>query len=40
MMCEIDWLLIVEVVKIVPALVIAGIVALIAYQQWVTAKDK
>lgn len=40
MMCEIDWLLIVEVVKIVPALMIAGIVALIAYQQWVTAKDK
>lgn len=40
MMCEIDWLLIVEVVKIVPALVIAGIVALIAYQQWVTAKVK
>lgn len=40
MMREIDWPLVVEAMKIVPPLVIAGIVAWIAYQQWVTAKNK
>ena len=37
---EIDWALVVEIVKAIPPVVVAAIVGWIAYQQWVTAKDK
>ncbi|WP_453977923.1 hypothetical protein [Brevundimonas sp. Marseille-Q4549] len=40
MMCEVNWPLVVEALKVVPPLAVAGIVAWIAYQQWVTAKNK
>lgn len=39
-MCEVDWPLILEFVKVVPPVLIAIVVGWIAYQQWRTAKDK
>lgn len=40
MMENVDWPLVVEVVKVIPAIVVAGVVAVIAYQQWKTAQNK
>lgn len=39
-MCEIDWSVVLDFVKAVPPILIAGIVGWVAFQQWRTAKDK
>lgn len=39
-MCAVDWGVVVEILKILPTPIVALLVGLVAYRQWLTAKDK